>query len=67
MDAGALTRMTTFNIHDNFFTGTMPMSVCDLLEDNGGTLKSLIADCENVAGIGPEIECSCCTGCRKQP
>ena len=63
-DVGNLTMMTTFNLHENLFTGTMPESVCDLRESLGGFLQSLIADCGNITGFGPDIECECCSSCR---
>lgn len=63
-DMGNLTMMTTFNLHENAFSGTMPESVCDLRENNGGLLKSLIADCLNTTTFGPDISCDCCSSCR---
>ena len=61
---GNLTMMNTFNLHENLFSGTMPESVCDLRQDNGGFLQSLIADCGNSSGLGPDIQCDCCSSCR---
>ncbi|KAL7577641.1 hypothetical protein ACA910_015158 [Epithemia clementina (nom. ined.)] len=60
---GNYTNMTVFTLHRTNVTGVMPDSVCDLLlsAGNGGTLTSLIADCEIP---DPDIICDCCTDCR---
>lgn len=62
---GALTNMGTFTLHETHFSGTMPPTVCNLLWTNGGTLTSLIADCDSpLPGQDPDIFCDCCTDCR---
>jgi hypothetical protein len=62
---GGLTNMGTFTLHETGFSGTMPEAVCALLSTNGGSLNSLIADCDSPAlGVDPDIVCDCCTDCR---
>jgi hypothetical protein len=66
-EMGNLSLLRTFTIHNTFFSGTMPESVCALRDTNGGILRSLIAECDNIPGVGPQIECEtpeCCTDCR---
>lgn len=61
---GQSSAMAAFTLHETGITGTMPESICNLLESrgNGGVLTSLIADC---SPPNPEIECNCCTDCRR--
>jgi hypothetical protein len=54
--------MTAFTLHKTQITGTMPIDMCNLLVKNGGVLDALIADC---AGSTRDIECACCTDCRR--
>ncbi|KAG7342643.1 RHS repeat-associated core domain containing protein [Nitzschia inconspicua] len=66
-DMGNLVLMRTFTVHRTWFSGTMPESVCSLRDINGGNLQSLIAECNEIPGIGPQIECKtpeCCSSCR---
>ena len=53
---GNFERLNTFTLHNTLFVGTMPASVCSLRL--GGSLVSLIADCDPA---DPEIVCDCCT------
>jgi hypothetical protein len=61
---GQSTKLAAFTLHETDITGTMPESICNLLgtAGNGGVLTSLIADC---SPPNPQIECSCCTDCRR--
>ncbi|KAG7371742.1 RHS repeat-associated core domain containing protein [Nitzschia inconspicua] len=66
-DMGNLILMRTLTIHRTSFSGIMPESVCSLRDINGGNLQSLIAECNDIPGIGPQIECKtpeCCSSCR---
>ena len=60
---GRSTDLRIFTLQGTNITGTVPETVCDLV--NAGTLEALIADCgsEN-ANTGGALNCTCCTGCR---
>jgi len=55
-ELGLLTKLYWLYLHDNALTGTVPNEVCALRNDNGGNLRVLYADCE-------EVTCPCCTYC----
>jgi hypothetical protein len=58
---GQLTRLNEFLLDNNDFTGTMPVTICDLRTT--GDLEDLWSDCR---GSPPELICSlpdCCTAC----
>ena len=53
--------LNEFLLEDNFLTGSMPNSICDLR--SSAELEDLWTDCR---GSPPEVECSvpdCCTAC----
>jgi hypothetical protein len=69
-EMGNLTAMRTFTLYDTFFSGTMPASVCSLRDSNGGLLRTLTAECDDIPGVGPQIVCEtpeCCSDCRGLP
>uniref|UniRef100_A0A7S4VGA5 L domain-like protein n=1 Tax=Ditylum brightwellii TaxID=49249 RepID=A0A7S4VGA5_9STRA len=55
--------LETGTFHANFFTGSMPLSVCDNV-DPLGSITTLTADC---GSVNPLIECICCTQCFNGP
>ena len=55
-ELGMLMNLKYLYLDDNLLTGTLPDEVCALRDDNGGNLRYLWADCE-------ELACSCCTFC----
>lgn len=58
---GTLQNLTEFLLQFNFLSGSMPASVCDLIQSD--TLENLFSDC---GGDNPEIICefpSCCNRC----
>lgn len=66
-EMGNLSQMRVATIYQTFFSGTMPQSVCALRDINGGNLQSLIAECDDIPGTGPQFVCeapTCCTDCR---
>lgn len=66
-EMGNLSLMRTCTIHRTLFSGTMPLDVCALRDINGGRLRSLIAECDDIPGVGPQIVCEtpdCCSDCR---
>lgn len=66
LDIGLYNLMETFTIHETNVTGSMPDTVCQLRDTNGGNLTSLIADCADPGDGNPiEVECSCCSDCRQ--
>lgn len=50
---GELIELEEFTFHSNDFTGRVPGTLCPLLEENGGELEELEADCD--------LLCACCT------
>lgn len=59
---GELFYMTVLTVQKTNFTGTMPSSVCALLQSRGGMLNTLQAECGTPPNP-PLIKCDCCTGC----
>ena len=66
IEVGQLGNLTEFLLQDNDLTGEIPASVCSL-RTPVGQLEDLWADCDEVEGQDPQIECSCCTQCRFGP
>lgn len=58
---GQLPNLNEFLLQSNSLTGTMPDSICALI-DGAGVLEDLWADCRLVNGVA-EVECTCCTQC----
>jgi len=56
---GKDTNLATLTLYRTSLKGTMPTSICDLVDS--GVMTTLIADC---SGPSPEIICGCCTDCR---
>lgn len=59
--AGTLQNLNEFLVHFNFLSGSIPASICDLVD--AGTLEDVFSDC---GGDNPEILCdfpSCCNRC----
>ena len=59
---GDLFYMTVLTVQKTNFTGTMPSSVCALLQSRGGMLNTLQAEC-GTPPYPPLLQCDCCTGC----
>ena len=59
---GQLQNLTEFLLQRNTLTGTMPESICELVEDGSGVLEDLWSDCQLTNGVA-EVSCSCCTQC----
>lgn len=64
MQAGDLQDLNELLLQNNFLSGSMPSSVCDLRGD-AGDLDDLFADC---GGQNPRVLCSfpsCCNRCNE--
>ena len=60
--AGQLTDLNELLLQFNFFTGSVPQSLC-ALRGNGGNLDALFTDC---GGANPQVICvfpTCCNRC----
>ena len=60
---GTLSNLEFAAFDNNLFTGSMPQSVCNKRDINGGRLQNLTADC---GGGQPQVQCTfptCCTYC----
>lgn len=54
-ELGGLQKLATLQVEGNSLSGEMPASVCENLNLWGGSLSTLVCDCE--------VECSCCSCC----
>eukprot|EP00590_Aulacoseira_subarctica_P000291 CAMPEP_0172429362 /NCGR_PEP_ID=MMETSP1064-20121228/50057_1 /TAXON_ID=202472 /ORGANISM="Aulacoseira subarctica , Strain CCAP 1002/5" /LENGTH=311 /DNA_ID=CAMNT_0013174719 /DNA_START=261 /DNA_END=1196 /DNA_ORIENTATION=+ len=60
---GSLSNLNFAAFDNNLFTGSMPQSVCNIRDTNGGKLENLTADC---GGGQPQVQCTfptCCNYC----
>mmetsp|Transcript_16084 Transcript_16084/g.20020 ORF Transcript_16084/g.20020 Transcript_16084/m.20020 type:complete len:87 (+) Transcript_16084:40-300(+) len=60
IQSGELHDLKELVLYDDFFTGLVPASICDLRDD--GDLMTLMADCKENRGL-VVIQCDCCTEC----
>jgi len=55
-EIGRLKNLQYLGLFNNDFTGTVSSELCDITDNYGGFLQSLLVDCD-------KVECSCCTLC----